>query len=195
MPSNKNLTLENDSYSDQLIAKLQKLNAITRKKVSISKIKKAIIFAKKYHAGQKRDSGEAFYSHPIIVAGMVTDYRFKTNAIITSILHDVVEDTDCTLEMIEKDFGKIIASNVEKLTRVKVDQKVSAKKIVEMLHYEKETDLLLIKLLDRLHNLETIHVKTFAKQQKIMAETLEVFVPIAICIGELKIAQKLQIVK
>ena len=72
-------------YSDKLINKIISLNKTTNRTVDVNEIKKAVYYAKKYHGTQKRDSGEPYYSHPLEVAYMVSDYLFRTDIIITSI--------------------------------------------------------------------------------------------------------------
>jgi guanosine-3',5'-bis(diphosphate) 3'-pyrophosphohydrolase len=182
-----------DNYLNELLIKVQRKNINAKKKVSIKKVQKAIYYAKKYHADQKRDSGEPFYTHPLSVAIMVADYIFDTNIIITSILHDIIEDTNCTLDIIKAEFGELIASNVEKLTRIKAEGKISAKDILYILYIQQDMDLLIVKLLDRLHNLKTINFKSTQKQKKIKRETLEAFIPIANLISEFQLAQDLSI--
>ncbi|KJV53031.1 HD domain protein [Orientia tsutsugamushi str. Gilliam] len=78
---------------------------------------KSYILCKKYHGNQKRDTGEPYYMHPLEVAHMVADYSFKTDTIITAILHDTIEDTKLTKEKIAIEFNDNIAEQVLALTR------------------------------------------------------------------------------
>ncbi|MFQ3307573.1 MAG: hypothetical protein ACI8ZF_000829 [Candidatus Midichloriaceae bacterium] len=104
-------------YSQVLIQKIENLNHKGNNKVDINLVKKAIIFAKKWHGDQMRKTGEdPFYSHPLAVAGMIADYYFKTNIIVAAILHDVVEDTECSVETIKDAFNERISEMVDKLT-------------------------------------------------------------------------------
>ena len=80
-------------YSDKLLAKLLRLNEKTQIKTNINEVKKAIFYAKKYHGDQKRLTGEPYYSHPLEVASLVSNYIGRTDIIVTSILHDTLEDT------------------------------------------------------------------------------------------------------
>jgi (p)ppGpp synthase/HD superfamily hydrolase len=163
-------------YSSRLLDKLYGINAQAKKEVNLSEIKKAIYYAKKYHGEQKRQSGEPYYSHPIEVAYMISDYLFRTDIIVTSILHDTIEDTDLTFGMITSIFGEVVASQVMDLTRIKEDsRKISSAEMVELLFKQKKYDVLLIKLLDRLHNMQTISAKSSEKQRKIIDETLKCF--------------------
>lgn len=152
--------------------------------VDIQQIKKAIYFAKEYHEGQYRHSGEPFYSHPLEVAYMVSDYLFRTDILVTSILHDTLEDTELTYEEIAAIFGKNIADNVESLTRIKEDGcKLSSGAIIESLRISGRDEILLIKLFDRLDNLRTIYYKPKLKIRKAIKETQEYFVPAASYLG------------
>lgn len=167
-------------YADDLINKINLLNHQANNKVNIITIKKAIYYAKKYHGSQKRQSGEPYYSHPLIVAGMVADYCFKTDVLVTAILHDTIEDTDLTKGMINDIFGANIANNVDDLTRVKSYGKITAAEMVKLLWAEKKYDLLLIKYFDRLHNLQTINSKSPIKIQQTIQETLKQFISLSI---------------
>lgn len=172
---------ENCFYSERLITKLISLNEKTKNKINILEIKKAIHYAKKYHGAQKRESGEPYYSHPLEVAYMVSDYLFRTDIIITSILHDTIEDTDLTFEMIQTEFGPLVASQVVDLSRIKVaGKKISSAEMVESLWLQKKYDLLLVKLFDRLHNIQTIGVKSPEKIYKIVEETISAFLVLAV---------------
>ncbi len=167
-------------YSDRLVTKLLLLNETREHKVDILEIEKAIYYAKKYHDSQIRQSGEPYYSHPLEVAYNVAEHVFETNILVTSILHDTIEDTDLTKEMISDIFCSVIAEQVEALTRVKIDRKISSAETVDLLWIQRKENLLLIKYFDRLHNLQTINVKSPEKISKIIAETLEQFISLEI---------------
>ncbi|MCC8417506.1 MAG: HD domain-containing protein [Rickettsia endosymbiont of Bryobia graminum] len=139
----------NDQYSVRLLDKVQQLNDATNNKADLDIIKKAIIYAKKYHGSQMRKSGEPFYSHPLEVAYLVSDYFFRTDIIVTAILHDTIEDTELTKEMIEQEFGNIIACQVEDLTRIKEGVNISSAKIMDLLFEQEKYDVLMIKIFDR----------------------------------------------
>ena len=128
---------------------------------------------------QKRQSGEPYYSHPLEVAYMVAEHRFTTDVLVTSILHDTIEDTELTKEMIDYIFGFTIASQVEDLTRIKIDGKISVAEMVKSLWFQNKKDLLLIKYFDRLHNMRTINAKSPEKIQKTASETIEIFLILA----------------
>ena len=152
-------------YSDKLLHKLFELNKQAKNKLDIREIKKAIYYAKKYHGEQKRQSGESYYSHPLEVAYILAEYTaqedckyFKTDMIVTSILHDTVEDTTLTLEVITLVFGSKIAQQVEDLIKIKKYGKISSAKMVELLFNQGKYEMLLIKEVDRLHNILTVNV-------------------------------------
>jgi len=167
-------------YAKRLLNKVIYLNSVVKVlPVNVLEVKKAIYYARKYHGNQMRQSGEPFYSHPIEVAYMVSDYLFRTDVIVTSILHDTIEDTALTKEKITQEFGAKVANQVMDLTRIKEDGiKISATEIVEILYNEKKYDVLLIKLFDRLHNMQTISTKSFKKAIKTIEETLISFLAV-----------------
>ena len=115
-------------YSVRLIEKLKSLD--TQNVLDFKLINKAIYFARKYHGIQLRKSGDPFYSHPLEVAYLFAEYTareerqyYTTDLIITTILHDTIEDTSLTKERISQAFNESIASKVEDLTRIKVNKK------------------------------------------------------------------------
>ncbi len=121
---------EHCQYSIRLIEKLKALD--TKNILDLELINKAIYWAKKYHGDQKRKSGELYYSHPLEVAYMISDYKLKTDVIVASILHDIIEDTPVTAGMILDNFGWRIAEMVDRLTRDRPDgSKLSVEKILE----------------------------------------------------------------
>ena len=122
---------------------------------------------------------------------IVSDYLFNTDILVTSILHDVIEDTVMTKKMIETIFGTLIANNVESLTRIKLNQKISSTDTIRLLSNQKKEDLLLVKYFDRLHNLQTLEIKSPMKQKEIILETLKEFLPIAAHFGILAPEQQL----
>ena len=167
-------------YSSKLISAIEYLNMNAEKTVHISAVNKAIYFAKRYHSMQMRQSGLPYYSHPLEVAYMSLKYVFEEGVIIASILHDTIEDTEATLEIIENEFGFRIAEMVEMLTRDKSDgRKLSIEQIFDDIFKRDDKEVMLIKILDRLHNLETIHVKSSEKQLHTTQETLKNFLILA----------------
>jgi len=161
-------------YSIRLIEKLKSLD--TKNVLYFELINKAIYWAKKYHGDQKRKSGEPYYSHPLEVAYMVSDYNLKTDVIVASILHDIIEDTEVTAGMILDNFSWRIAEMVYRLTRDRPDgTKLSVEEILNSAYQLKDKEVLLIKLFDRFHNIKTIQFKSLKSQKNTALETWEMF--------------------
>lgn len=175
--------LEPCQYSTRLIEKLESLD--TKNVLDFDLINKAIYWARKYHGDQKRKSGESYYSHPLEVAYMISEHNLKTDVIVASILHDIIEDTEVTVGMIFDNFGQRIAQMVDKLTRDRPDgSKLSVQEIINNAYYKKDNEVLLIKLFDRLHNVQTIGSMSTEKTRKITDETLKKFITLSIYLGE-----------
>jgi guanosine-3',5'-bis(diphosphate) 3'-pyrophosphohydrolase len=160
-------------YSTRLVEKLELLDTETT--LDFDLIHKAIYWAKKYHDGQFRKSGEPFYTHPLEVAYMLSEYKLKTDVI----LHDIVEDTQVTAGMILDSFGRRIEEMVDRLTRDRPDgSKLSVEEILNNAYEKNDKEVLLVKLIDRLHNLSTVKSFNKTKQIKIKTQTLEDFLPL-----------------
>ena len=170
--------LEPCQYSTRLIEKLQFLD--TENVLDFNLINKAIYWAKKYHDEQFRKSGEPYYTHPLEVAYMVSEYNLTTNVIVTAVLHDVVEDSEATVGMIVDAFSWRIAEMVEDLTRIKFDKKITVAECVNSLFLQHKTETLFIKLFDRFHNLQTLGAMPQEKIKVIAEESLLYFSPIAL---------------
>ncbi|KJV73250.1 HD domain protein [Orientia tsutsugamushi str. TA763] len=110
---------------------------------------------------------------------MVADYSFKTDTIITAILHDTIEDTTLTKEKIAIEFNDNIAEQVLALTRNRGGKKTSSIKMIKTLVNQDKVELLLIKLLDRLDNIKTIFIKPAKRRQEMILETQQEFIPLA----------------
>jgi guanosine-3',5'-bis(diphosphate) 3'-pyrophosphohydrolase len=179
--------LDHCKYSNRLLGKLALLNEARSEddRIDISQVQKAIYYAKKYHGNQKRQSGEPYYTHPLEVAYMISDYLFRTDIIVTSILHDTIEDTALTFGMIKQLFGEVIARQVMDLTRIKGDdgRKISSAETVRVLFEQKKYDVLLIKQFDRLHNMQTIGAKSQESMKRIIEETIGSFIVLAAFLG------------
>ena len=161
-------------YSIRLIEKLKSLD--TQNVLDFELINKAVYWARKYHGDQKRKSGEPYYSHPLEVAYMVSGYNLKTHVIVASILHDIIEDTEVSVEMIQGTFGQRIAEMVDRLTRDRPDgSKLSVEEIIANAYKKQDEEVLLIKLFDRLHNLDTLGSITLQKQLGTKLETVSLF--------------------
>lgn len=170
-------------YSIRLIDRLKSLD--TKNALDFDLINKAIYWAKKYHGEQKRKSGEPYYTHPLEVAYIfaenisVEDKRYyTTDLIITAILHDTIEDTVLTKDMIEQGFNQSVANNINDLTRIKTDRKFTAGETLEVIYPQNKKGILYIKICDRLHNLRTIGFLSETKRNKIIDETIIYFIPL-----------------
>ena len=180
-------------YSIRLIEKLKLLD--TQNVLDFGLINKAIYWARKYHGDQKRKSGEPYYFHPLAVAYMISDYNLKTDIIAASILHDLVEDTEVTVDMIQGTFGERIAEMVDRLTRDRPDgTKLTVEQVLNNAYHLKDKEVLLIKLFDRLHNIQTIGGLSVEKTEKAISETLKNFITLSIYLGE-KVSGLLEIEK
>lgn len=160
---------------------------------------KAYDYAQEKHSKQIRSSGEPYFSHPLAVAGILAEMRLDTASIITALLHDVVEDTEASIEEVEKLFGPSISKLVDgvtKLTKLEhqsddTSQAENFRKLV--LAMSKDIRVLLVKLADRLHNMRTLHfIKNPLKRARIARETLEIYAPLAERIGIQKMKDELQ---
>ncbi|MDX1468282.1 MAG: bifunctional (p)ppGpp synthetase/guanosine-3',5'-bis(diphosphate) 3'-pyrophosphohydrolase [Acidimicrobiia bacterium] len=141
------------------------------------------------HAGQKRKTGDPYITHPTAVAHMLAEYGLDADTLAAALLHDTVEDTELTLTDIEKQFGPEIArliDGVTKLDRVRFSspQQVQAASIRKMVvAMAQDVRVLIIKLLDRLHNMRTVHALREEKQKRVARETLDVYAPLAHRLG------------
>ena len=179
------------AYAERLLKELILLNEKVKQPINMYEVKKGIYYAKKYHGSQMRQSGEPYYSHPLEVAYMISDDLYRTDIIVTSILHDTIEDTELTEKMIAYIFGEQVASQVEALSRNKPHGKISSAEIMEILYRQKKYDVALIKLFDRVHNLQTLGVKSPEKARKIIEETIQEFIRLTIHLEAINLEKKL----
>lgn len=176
---------------DELLVQIKRYNS----QADLDLIRKAYQFAGKVHAGQKRLSGEDYINHSLAVAQYLVDWKLDSSSIAAGLLHDSVEDTGTSLEKLEKEFGKAIADLVDGVTKIgeiklresKTEEFVEnlRKMIIVM---AKDLRVVLIKLADRYHNLQTLYVLPKEKQIRIAQETIEIYAPLAerLGIGEMK---------
>ncbi|MEL7487504.1 MAG: bifunctional (p)ppGpp synthetase/guanosine-3',5'-bis(diphosphate) 3'-pyrophosphohydrolase, partial [Pseudomonadota bacterium] len=162
-------------------------------------LNKAYVYAMKAHGGQTRKSGDPYFSHPLAVAAILTELRADPASVATALLHDVVEDTDATIDDIERLFGKEIARLVDGVTKLsQIELRSDASKQAEnfrklVVAMADDVRVLLVKLADRLHNMRTLgfHPKP-DKRRRIALETMEIYAPLAGRIGVQKIRDELE---
>ncbi|MGI4753355.1 MAG: HD domain-containing protein [Janthinobacterium lividum] len=174
-------------YAKKLLDKLKYLNTKVANPVDFEEVKKAIYYVRKYHGPQMRKSGDPYYSHPIEVAIMVAEFtamevpKLYTSVMMqAALLHDTIENTALTEEIITEIFGEEVAKHVEGLTRVKPYGKITAEESLNLLAKQKRYDTALIKLFDRIHNIQTLGAKSPEKARKIIEETLYCFLVTAV---------------
>jgi GTP pyrophosphokinase len=162
-------------------------------------INRAYVYARKKHGAQKRASGDPYFSHPIEVAGILTDLKLDSESIATALLHDVVEDTDATIGDVDRLFGNNVArlvDGVTKLSRLEVrsDESKHAENFRKLLlAMSEDIRVLLVKLADRVHNMRTLHfVASPEKRQRVAKETLEIYAPLAERIGMSRFKEELE---
>jgi GTP diphosphokinase / guanosine-3',5'-bis(diphosphate) 3'-diphosphatase len=153
-------------------------------------LNRAYVFATKAHGSQTRLSGDPYFSHPLEVAGILTEYKVDNATIITALLHDTIEDTETTLDEIKGHFGDEAArlvDGVTKLTRIEFqsDQAKQAENFRKfVLAMSEDIRVLLVKLADRLHNMRTLHyIRDAEKRRRIAMETMDIYAPLAERIG------------
>lgn len=143
----------------------------------------------KAHYGQQRLSGEAYITHPIAVAKILADLHLDPGTIKAALLHDVLEDTSCTLEDVQRDFGEDVAGLVDGVSKLdKLHFHSAAEAQAEsfrkmLLAMVKDLRVILVKLADRTHNMQTIDALSVEKRRRIAKETLEIYAPIANRLG------------
>ncbi len=177
---------------------LLKRVSLYNKNADLSLINKAYEFADDAHRNQKRISGEPYILHPHAVACILAELELDLETLAAGLLHDVVEDTEVTLDEIEKEFGSEIAllvDGVTKLSRLEFKSKEEnqAENLRKMfLAMAKDIRIILIKLADRLHNMRTLGYHPEFKQKEIATETLEIFAPLAHRLGIYKVKWEME---
>ena len=156
---------------------------------NIDLIKKAYDFGVYHHNGQKRNSGEDYFIHPIAVASNLSDMKLDDETICAGLMHDVLEDTDVTRDEMKAEFGEEITFLVDGVTKLKnlnytSKEEKQAENIRKMvMAMANDVRVVLIKLADRLHNMRTLEYMTRAKQLQKANETIEIYVPLAHRLG------------
>jgi GTP diphosphokinase / guanosine-3',5'-bis(diphosphate) 3'-diphosphatase len=168
-------------------------------------LNRAYVFTVQKHGSQKRASGDPYFSHPVEVAGILTDLKLDTDTIITALLHDTLEDTLATAEEVERLFGPNVARLVDGVTKL---SQIEAKEIAAETDQEKAAEnlrkfllamsddirVLLVKLADRLHNMRTLHhIPKEEKRRRIARETMDIYAPLAERVGMYEFMREMQL--
>src|SRR3954463_5897494 len=155
----------------------------------VARLAEAYRFSEAAHAGQTRQSGEPYISHPIAVAEILAACHLDAQALIAALLHDVTEDTKVTKDEITDTFGKPVAELVDGVSKLdKIEFQSAADAQAEnfrkmLLAMARDVRVILIKLADRLHNMRTLGAVNPAKRRRIARETMEIYAPIANRLG------------
>lgn len=179
MPKEVNLT------GEEVVA----LTARYLNEEDVAFVKSALDYAVTSHEGQFRQSGEPYIIHPIQVAGILAGLHLDATTVACGFLHDVVEDTDVTLEDLARDFSADVAKIVDGVTKLgKVEYKSHEEQLAEnhrkmLIAMSEDMRVILVKLADRLHNMRTIKHLRKDKQERISRETMEIYAPLAHRLG------------
>jgi GTP pyrophosphokinase len=177
---------------------MKKIRTYIHNELSIELIKKAYLFAEEHHRGQFRRSGDPYIQHPLEVAYMLAELNTSPATICAGFLHDLVEDTDVTKETIIELFGDDIASIVDGVTKISKLKYLTQEKALAKSHQKillamaKDIRVVVVKLVDRVHNMRTLEYQTESKQKLIAQETLDLYAPLAHRMGMYVIKAELQ---
>ena len=163
-------------------------------------LNRAYVYTVQKHGTQKRASGDPYFSHPVEVAGLMTELKLDQDTIITALLHDTVEDTLATTDEIERLFGPDVARLVDGVTKLsKIEAMSENERAAEnlrkfLLAMSEDIRVLLVKLADRLHNMRTLHfIKSEEKRRRIARETMEIYAPLAERVGMYEYMREMQL--
>ncbi len=162
-------------------------------KDNLPKVMKAYEMAEYYHAGQKRESGEDYITHPVNVAYILALVHADSDTICAALLHDTLEDTNLTKEEIEKTFNSDVASLVDDVTKISTNRDKDyayVRKLITSLKYDPRA--IIIKLADCLHNTRTLKYKSPDRQIKKALDNKDIYIPIANSIGAYQIRRELE---
>ncbi|MBE7043214.1 MAG: bifunctional (p)ppGpp synthetase/guanosine-3',5'-bis(diphosphate) 3'-pyrophosphohydrolase [Ruminococcaceae bacterium] len=183
---------------EQMYQKLADIITGYNQSADLSRVRKAYEFAENLHHNQMRLSGEPYIFHPLSVATILAQMEMDTDTIIAGLLHDTVEDTDCTSDDLIREFGEQVAELVDGVTKLgRIPYSSQEEQQVENLRkmfmaMARDIRVILIKLADRLHNMRTLKSMTEEKQRQKALETMEVFAPLAHRLGISKIKWELE---
>ena len=163
-------------------------------------LNRAYVYTVQKHGSQKRASGDPYFSHPVEVAGLMTELKLDQETIVTALLHDTVEDTLATVEEVERLFGANVARLVDGVTKLSKIEAMSEKERAAenlrkfLLAMSEDIRVLLVKLADRLHNMRTLHfIKSEDKRRRISRETMDIYAPLAERVGMYEYMREMQL--
>ena len=163
-------------------------------------LNRAYVYTVQKHGTQKRASGDPYFSHPIEVAGLMTELKLDQETIVTALLHDTVEDTLATIDEVEKLFGPEVARLVDGVTKLsKIEAMGETERAAENLRkfflaMSEDIRVLLVKLADRLHNMRTLHyIRSEDKRRRISRETMDIYAPLAERVGMYEYMREMQL--
>src|SRR5215211_3354123 len=178
----------------ELVERVRRYNPNTDENL----LNRAYVYAMHAHGLQKRASGEAYFAHPLEVAAILTDLKLDDATIAAAVLHDTIEDTEATLEEINRSFGPQIGALVDGLTKIARLDLVS-KRAAQGENFRKlllaiaaDVRVLLVKLADRLHNMRTLQFMPADKRKRIAQETLDIYAPLAGRMGIQEMREELE---
>lgn len=163
-------------------------------------LNRAYVYTVQKHGTQKRASGDPYFSHPVEVAGLMTELRLDQETIVTALLHDTIEDTLATTQEIERLFGPEVAKLVDGVTKLsKIEAMSETERAAENLRkfflaMSEDIRVLLVKLADRLHNMRTLHfIRSEEKRRRIARETMDIYAPLAERVGMYEYMREMQL--
>ncbi|HET9628558.1 MAG TPA: bifunctional (p)ppGpp synthetase/guanosine-3',5'-bis(diphosphate) 3'-pyrophosphohydrolase [Novosphingobium sp.] len=163
-------------------------------------LNRAYVYTVQKHGTQKRASGDPYFSHPVEVAGLMTELKLDQDTIITALLHDTVEDTLATIDEVERLFGPDVGRLVDGVTKLsKIEAMTESERAAEnlrkfLLAMSEDLRVLLVKLADRLHNMRTLHfIKSEEKRRRIARETMDIYAPLAERVGMYEYMREMQL--
>ena len=163
-------------------------------------LNRAYVYTVQKHGTQKRASGDPYFSHPVEVAGLMTELKLDQETIVTALLHDTVEDTLATIDEVERLFGPEVGRLVDGVTKLsKIEAMGENERAAEnlrkfLLAMSEDIRVLLVKLADRLHNMRTLHfIKNPDKRRRIARETMDIYAPLAERVGMYEYMREMQL--
>ena len=192
------LNSNNNKYNNTIETIIKEVSTYVKNKHSIDLIRQSYELALKQHDGQFRKSGDPYIQHPIEVAYMLACLKVSPETICAGFLHDVLEDTEISKEKIISQFGQDVADIVDGVTKIGKLKYLTKERALAKTHQKillamaKDIRVILVKLVDRVHNMRTLEFQPREKQVKIAQETLELYAPLAHRIGMYRVKAELE---